>query len=220
MGVARLSIRERDVNSSGKLTHVGLTRVIRSMAKSPDATRVSPRRPSVADLRARHYELQVRGAGILSQIDELLTAGFVYWDLKKSLLRDHSEELEILEEKAPMVIVFRELYNNWNDWKSDCVSFLLDTEGSGSATYRAFWKSVASTVRLFSKPGSRLNEIRTVIAVQVLSMASVNAEVRNEPKGRLSGFVETIDRNSNKLLAIIGTILGVLLAILVIFTLR
>ncbi len=174
------------------------------------------------DLDAVKANLTQRGKALLSDLDGYITGGLVYWGLKRSLLGEWSEQLDVLEEKVPTIMLLREFYAKWEQWVAECLGFMRRARVNLD-DIRQFNTSVQSARRLFGRPGSPFTDIRikvqeqeSVIEGLVLTRAVTRTQSRRSTSGSgLGRMVDAINENKwYKLTAIIATILGLALAII------
>ena len=88
-----------------------------------------------------------------------------YWDWNSSGLR--GETCDIMEEKVPMLKVYREFYEGWGEWSARSSEFIREVAGSRSNSSRRFKEITATTREMFRAHHSLMEKIRDGILSQL-----------------------------------------------------
>lgn len=114
----------------------------------------------VEEFRRRQKELIGRGEKLFEEVEKFGP----YWNWNGG---PRGETREILEEKVPMLTVYRDYYERWSKWSSDSAVFIREVAGPRSDSNRKFKETTTSTQKLFKTFHSPIKNIHEGISTQL-----------------------------------------------------
>lgn len=125
---------------------------------------------STAELKQRQEALISDGEGILQEAKEFETTSKNWGGGRSNGMQ--REPRDIVEEKVPMMQVYREFFERWNDWAKSSTNFIRDAAGQDSDIYGNFKNQITATRELMLTLGSSTRELREQISSQLKRLAT------------------------------------------------